>query len=199
MASGMSSIKGRWGIEMNLEGLLRFLRAAGMLKRTIRSGWRRIGVEDPESVADHSYRTALLTMLLADLEGVDCEKALRMALLHDLAESMMGDLTPEEKRLLGESYHRREEEAMERLLEGLPGELTRRYLELWREYKRCETPEARLTHQADRLEMVIQALEYEMEGGVKAENFNRFWHWEGEGLASKLYELLRRKRRELRA
>ena len=179
---------------MELEGLLRFLRAAGMLKRVARSGWVRVGVENPESVADHSYRTALLSMLLADLEGVDCEKALRMALLHDLAESMTGDLTPEEKRSLGGEYHRREMSAMRRILGELPRELAHRYMELWDEYQRGETPEARLVQMADRLEMVLQAFEYELEGEAEAGRLDRFWRWEGEGYASKLYELLRRKR-----
>ena len=179
---------------MELEGLLRFLRAAGMLKRVVRSGWVRVGIENPESVADHSYRTAFLSMLLADLEGVDCEKALRMALLHDLAESMTGDLTPEEKRSLGGEYHRREMSAMRRILGELPRELAHRYMKLWDEYQRGETPEARLVQMADRLEMVLQAFEYELEGEAEAGRLDRFWRWEGEGYASKLYELLRRKR-----
>ncbi len=181
-----------------MEGLLKLLKAAGVLKRVIRSGWAKVGVENPESVAEHSYRTALLAMLLADLEGFNAERAMRMALLHDLAESMTGDLTPEEKRRLGESYRMREEEAMRHLLRGLPEGLRRRYLELWKEYRRCETPEARLVHMADGLEMVLQALEYEEEG-IEAKRLDRFWRWKGEGAASRLYELLRRKRLGLRA
>ncbi|KYH37822.1 MAG: metal dependent phosphohydrolase [Candidatus Bathyarchaeota archaeon B23] len=178
---------------MNLEGLLRLLRAAGRLKRTLRRGWVRAGVPHPESVAEHSYRAALLAMLLADLEGVDCERALRMALLHDLPESEVGDLTPEEKRRLGEDHLRGEEEAMQLLLSGLPRPLAEEYLDLWREYRRRESPEAVIVHQADRLEMILQALEYE-EGGVAAGRLDPFWGWEGEGVASRLYDLLRGKR-----
>jgi putative hydrolase of HD superfamily len=178
---------------MDLEGLLGFLRVAGELKRIARSGWMRVGVEHPESVAEHSYRTALLAMLLADLEGLDGGRVVRMALLHDLAESRIGDLTPEEKELLGETHRRGEEEAMLIILNGLPLGLAGRYLDLWREYQEGKSPEARVVHQADRLEMILQALEYEEEG-IEPLRLDHFWRWEGEGIASQLYELLRRKR-----
>lgn len=182
---------------MNLEGLLGFLKAAGTLKRVVRRGWVRVGVGHPESVAEHSYRAALLTMLLADLEGLDIGKAIRMALLHDLAEAIVGDLTPEERRRL-EGAEWREDEAMELILRRLPPRLAEDYLALWREYQVGGSPEARLVQQADRLEMILQALEYEEEG-FEPRRLDDFWSWRGGGLASRLYELMRRKRMKLRA
>ena len=69
-----------------MEGILEFLRAVGGLKGLTRRGWLEAGIKNPESVAEHSYRTAVLAMILADLQGLDAEKAIRMALLHDMAE-----------------------------------------------------------------------------------------------------------------
>ena len=63
------------------------------LQRQKRTGWIKSGIEEPESVADHSYRAALLAMVVP-LTGVDAGRCMRMALVHDLAESIVGDITP---------------------------------------------------------------------------------------------------------
>ena len=69
-----------------------FALAAARLKGVRRAGWvEKLGMESPESVADHSYATAMLVMARSDEEGLDTALALRMALLHDLAESETGD------------------------------------------------------------------------------------------------------------
>ena len=58
------------------------------LKNIPRQGWKeKLGINNPESVADHSYSTSVISMILSDLEGLNSEKIIRMALLHDLAES----------------------------------------------------------------------------------------------------------------
>ena len=80
-------------------GLIEFISEVGRLKRLPRTGWVESGVPDPESVADHSFRVALLTLVLADLKGLDALKAVRMALIHDLGEAETGDLTPARRRL----------------------------------------------------------------------------------------------------
>src|SRR4051794_3581465 len=76
-----------------LDTLLGVLADAGRLKRLKRSGWLRVGLPDPESVADHSYRLAIMALLLGPRLGVDADRLVRLALLHDLAESRVGDLT----------------------------------------------------------------------------------------------------------
>jgi putative hydrolase of HD superfamily len=140
------------------ENLIRLLREAGKLKRTRRTGWVEAGVSGPESVADHSYRVALLSMLLSDHRGLDTLKAVRMAILHDLAEAVTGDLTPRQKT----PEHGAEElRAFAGLVEGLPTRQRQTYLEAMEEYVAGETGEAALVRAADRLEMVLQALEYE--------------------------------------
>ena len=143
------------------------MRSAGKLKELKRTGWVESGVPDPESVADHSYRVALLAMAISDHEGLDSQKTMRMALLHDLAESTVGDLTPRQKQRPQEKL---ESVAMMKILATLPEKVSQLYCQVWDEYQRNETPEARLVHSSDKIEMLIQAKEYE-EKGIKLDQF----------------------------
>ena len=143
--------------------ILQFIKIANRLKGIKRRGWSKIDVKmDAESVADHSYQTALITMLFADLKGYDACKAVRLALLHDLAEAIVGDYMPEE--IDEAEKHREESNAMERLLLLLPEELRDRYKELWYEYIGNSSKEADLVHQIDKFEMIIQADVYKDKG-----------------------------------
>jgi len=66
------------------------------LKNVPRQGWKeKLGIINPESVAEHSYSTAVISMILSDLEGLNTEKIIKMSLLHDLAESIIGDIIPD--------------------------------------------------------------------------------------------------------
>jgi putative hydrolase of HD superfamily len=180
-----------------LEDLLDFITAVGRLKRLPRTGWVDSGVEDPESVADHSFRTTFITMVLADLQGLDSERAMRIALLHDLAEAEMGDLTPEQKRSMGQEYIKEERGAIGRILSRLPEDIAEDYHALWEEFIRGSSPEAEIVAQADKLEMILQALEYEEEG-VDPVRLNRFWHTDvGEGLPAELARAMMRKKRDV--
>jgi putative hydrolase of HD superfamily len=141
-------------------------KAVGVLKRLKRAGWaRKLGMGDPESVAEHSFRAAFLAMVLSDLRGLDSAKAMRMALLDDLPEAITGDLTPEEKAEIGAGRALEAEEgALRSILSPLPPGLREAYLGLWREAQGGETPESRLVRDVDKLEMALQALEYLEEG-----------------------------------
>ena len=150
---------------MDLKGLME---KAARLKVTKRTGWMEYGVTSPESVADHSYSTALLSMILSDLQRLDTLKVLRMALIHDLAESKTGDLTPRQKTSI---YGEKEANAMEEILDTLPEETRRLYHDAWREYKENTSPEARLVHNTDKLDMLYQAREYEKKGY----KLDQFW------------------------
>ena len=141
-----------------LDNLIRFLRMSGRLKRIRRSGWVEVGVDSPESVADHTFRTAILCMIFSDLEDLDGLKMLQMALIHDLPEVITGDLTPTERTV---EAMEREDAAMEQLLSLLPGRLRERYLKIWLEYAECKTKEARAVRELEKLEMALQAREYE--------------------------------------
>lgn len=149
--------------------VLRFLRLAGRLKETARAGWGLRGIGDPESVADHSFRVALLALVLsrgAD-PPLDRERCVAMALTHDLAESMVGDITPYDGVSTGEK-NRREREAMQRLATLLGDDEP---LRLWEEYQAAATAEARFVKDLDRLETVLQAAEYEEARGAELAEF----------------------------
>jgi len=140
-------------------GYLEMLRTAGRLKSVPRKGWvKKLGIEQPESVADHSYRTALMAMLYSDLRGLDTARVLRMALLHDLPEGVVGDTIPGERTR--REKLRLESAAMKRILAALPREQRERYYGIWREFNRGATREAMLVREVDKLEMAVQAREY---------------------------------------
>jgi putative hydrolase of HD superfamily len=163
--------------------LLDFLEQAGRLKRLRRKGWVDRGVAEPESVADHSYRLALLTLLAGSLHpGIDVSRAVILALVHDLPEVLAGDQTPFDRQLeagadpaqLFRSYpsyspeaeaekSARERAALRQMVAGLPDKLARLLSEAWEEYEAGSTPEARLVRQLDKLETALQATEYRAE------------------------------------
>lgn len=131
----------------------RLAREAMGLKEVDRAGWKRIGVTHPESVAAHSWGVALLALLRCPPE-LDRHKLLAMAILHDLAEVRVGDLTPHDGVTKAEK-HRREAEAMDALLAHRP-ELRA----IWDEAEAGVSPEARFLKQLDRAEMGVQAERY---------------------------------------
>lgn len=122
-----------------------FVFQAGALRRVERSGWKTIGIK-PESVAEHSYRAAIIAYLLAKKEGVDPHKAALAALMHDLHETRVSDL-----HLIAKKYITVDsEKAARESLAPLP-----EVLELFQDEKLM-----RVVKDADRLELVFQAKEY---------------------------------------
>jgi 5'-deoxynucleotidase YfbR-like HD superfamily hydrolase len=150
----------------NLIKLVEFFRKSGKLKNIPRTGWIRIGIKSPESVADHTFRTALLCMVFSSLEGLDELKMLQMALIHDLPEVIVGDLTPLEKVREDKNS---EEAAMKSLLAFLPKGVRDKYVKVWHEYTGNESAEARAVRQLEKLEMAMQAREYEKASEVKGD------------------------------
>lgn len=142
------------------------------LKLLPRIGWLQRGLRDVESIAEHSFGVAALALLVGDLhEGMDRGRLLAIALVHDFAEALVGDLPASASRLIGKAVkHEAERKALIELLGALPqGD---NYLELWEEYCRGGSPEARLVKALDRLEMLAQALVYERGG---ARGLDEFW------------------------
>jgi putative hydrolase of HD superfamily len=143
------------------------------LKQLYRQDWLRRGITPArcESVADHSFGVAMLSMLLADayFPYLDHDKVVRMALLHDLGEVYAGDVIPRDA-VSPREKHRRERLSVAQVLHKLPnGEA---YVMLWQEYERASSPEARFVRQVDRLEMGLQASVYEHQGlGALSEFF----------------------------
>jgi putative hydrolase of HD superfamily len=165
---------------MDTDGLVDFIVEAGRLKRLPRTGWVESGVPDPESVADHSFRVTLIAIILADAQKLDALKVVRMALLHDLAEGEIGDLTPTQKGLDDVGFRQRENEVMSKLLSKLPADIRPVYSSAWTEFSGGKSPEARLVRDCDKLEMIIQASEYQ-EAGNDRTKLMQFWHAEING------------------
>jgi putative hydrolase of HD superfamily len=159
-----------------LEEIIEFTKLVGKLKKIQRTGWvTRIGMRHPESVADHTFRVAILAMVLADMKKLDTEKVMRMALLHDLQEIAMGDWDFFAKKKLGfEIFERKERESIRKVLNELPKDLEKKYLERWEEFHENKTEEAKLVKNIDKIEFVIQAMEYEKDGDDK-EKFEHLW------------------------
>ena len=140
------------------------LRAAGKLKKTKRAGWvKKVRIVDAESVADHSFRMAILGAYLSEVKGLDQLKVIRMCLIHDLAESDIGDIVPEEKE--SERRHRALEDiSMRRIFATLPSNVRKGFTRDWEELLSMKTREAKLAWQIDKLEMGLQMKEYLVDG-----------------------------------
>lgn len=147
--------------DLETETLLRAL----ALKDETRTGWQLRGVRDPESVAAHTWGVSLLCLFYAPEAGVDRDRALRMAALHDLAEAETGDVptradSTAETVPAAEKLHR-ERAAVADLLEPFDdGDLR----ELWEEYEARESDVARFVKDMDLVDMCLQAVRYEREG-----------------------------------
>lgn len=150
-------------------GTVEFVRRALALKDEMRRGWLRAGVARPESVADHSWGVALLALVAAEERpGLDRARLLELAITHDLCEAAVGDLVPGEYRDRGEKIAR-ERAGLEALVETAPLALRGRLLARFEELASDASPEARLVHELDKLEMAFQAERYEAQGVARAD------------------------------
>ena len=143
--------------------ILDFFKTAANLKKIRRQGWiDKLSIESPESVADHSYSMAIIGMVISDLQNYNSEKILKMILLHDLAESKIGDHTPQQ--LDKEKKNKLENNAFNEIIKNLPDLIKSQYLQIWQEYQEENSPESKIVHQIDKLEMALQAKIYEKDG-----------------------------------
>lgn len=142
------------------------------LKNLYRQGWLKREVPESacESVADHTLSVTLLCLFLADnyFPSADREKLVRMALIHEAGEVYAGDITPVDG-VSAEDKHEREKDSALRVFRSLPQAMN--YLALWQEFEENATAEARIVKQADRLEMLLQAVVYEKIGYHDFEEF----------------------------
>ena len=138
--------------------ILDFLKIAVNLKTIPRQGWiEKLSLKNPESVADHTYSMSIIGMILSDSQKYNPETILNMILLHDLAESITGDLTPKQK---SKEKIILENKTFEKILKHLPEDLQEQYYQLWNEYQTNDSNEANFVHQIDKLEMALQAKIY---------------------------------------
>ena len=146
------------------------------MKAIPRSGWlsHDVSLQDVESVADHTFSTCALSMLLADLEAkrgvkVNMENVLRMAILHDLAESLTFDISRAYLDYMGtkgEAMKREiERTAWEHVTKGIEDpDLARKYASIQNQYVAGRTKEAMIVHAADSIDILLQVVNYERRG-----------------------------------
>ncbi|KMZ72282.1 HD domain containing protein [Zostera marina] len=148
-----------------------FLTLCHRLKTTKRTGWVLRDVKQPESIADHMYRMGIMALISHDMPGVDRDRCVKIALVHDIAEAIVGDITPSDG-ISKEEKNRRETEALDQMCEVLgDAERAKEIHELWMEYENNSTLEAKMVKDFDKVEMILQALEYETEQGKNLQEF----------------------------
>ena len=145
-----------------MQALANYLFEIGTLKRIRRTGWWVAGIREPESVAEHTFRTAVLGFILAILEGADPFKTAAMCLFHDMPETRVGDLHRVNRRYL--EHEDAERRALKDQLNCIPREVGSKINDLFKAMVEGKTHEASLAREADVLECLIQAREYQAQG-----------------------------------
>ncbi|MFE5546633.1 HD family hydrolase [Streptomyces sp. NPDC056534] len=152
----------------DLSAVAHFLYEAGTLKNTRRTGWWMAGVRDPESVAEHSWRTSLIASVIAKLEGADPARAALLAVWHDTQEARTGDVNHLGKKYSGSADPR---QVTADQTAGMPEILASAVRDLVAEYEDKESLEAICARDADKLECMLQGLEYKAQGYQSAQRW----------------------------
>ncbi len=136
----------------------KLLQYSEIVKHLPRKGWVNCNIDRPETVAAHSWQMALMALALSGTANseYDYNKVIKLCLCHDLAESVIGDITPREKNYISKTDDERK--AMAEIAEG--ADFPEAYW-LFKEYEAAQTPEALLAHDLDKLDMYAEALNYE--------------------------------------
>ncbi len=152
-----------------MEEIAKYIFEAGMLKRTARSGWWAEKVKHPESVADHCFRTAIVSFLLARMEGHPEETARKLctaAVFHDMHEARLGDMNKITQRYI--SMKEFEDKVEQEQINGMPKELGKSILSILDDLSKEEKI---ILKDADYLECAFQAKEYVDIGHKGAESW----------------------------
>lgn len=142
-------------------GTAGFLLEMGMLKRARRSGWWIVGVKDPETIAEHSFRTGVIGAVLAMMEGADPAKVALLCLFHDTQETRVGDIPHIGRRYLDAASN--EKVTADQVSAAHPA-VRAGVQQVVEEYENGETLEVVVAHDADKLECLVQAVEYREQG-----------------------------------
>jgi len=167
-----------------MKDILNFLIEAGKLKKVKRKGITFYGVKKPDNATDHSFRIALMVWLFNKKKKLNIEKAIKMALIHDICKILAGDITPydgllpkskkerdefvkrwrrlplKEKEKRYAQKFKKEFNALEKLTSKLPKKLKKEIINLWLDYTKAKSPESRFVHQLDVAENLLEAFEW---------------------------------------
>lgn len=153
--------KARHVDDAQITATARLIYETGMLKLAKRTGWWICGVKDPESIAEHSFRAAIIASLLAGMEGADPARASFLALWHDTQETRVGDIPHIGRRYLQAADNQAvTADQTDGLHETVAGHLR----DLIDDYENGQGLEVDCAHDADKLECLFQAVEYRDSG-----------------------------------
>jgi len=182
-----------------MKNFINFFHEVGKLKNMPRRGWVLIGAKNPASITDHSFRMAVMAWVLGKKKsGINFEKAIKIALVHDLCEIYSKGVTPYDYGRLPQDKkdwpavfdklprfsqsrkvknflkkEKKEREALIKITAGMPNDIRKEILGFWQEYTKGLSREARFVRQINRLETLLQAFEYGKES--ESRPFNSWW------------------------
>ncbi len=186
-----------------MKNIVDFLSKIGTLKDKPRRGWMIHEIEDAETTSDHTYHLVLLVWLLGNKKDINIERAMKIALVHDMCEVYGPDLTsadaaglkeegeitreelenstpilkrptPNQRKKMQKIKEELEVEGMNKLLENSNKDIKEEVWSLWNEYKKALTPEGKFVKQADKMVNVFQGMEYCREGKIEKEVY-KLW------------------------
>lgn len=169
-----------------MKNILNFLLKVDKLKKMPRTGWILREIRNPETIAEHTFRMTIAAWLLAEKKGLDIEKTIKNALVHDLCEVYAGDVTPffyyinlpkdkikrkkmlmkwvrlskQEKEKKGKKKYEIEKKSLLKLIKPLKPELRKKILSSWLDFEEGITNEGKFVRPVDKIETLIQAIEY---------------------------------------
>ncbi|GJF32576.1 haloacid dehalogenase [Kitasatospora sp. NE20-6] len=150
------------------EGTVGYLLEAGALKRAKRSGWWIAGVKDPETIAEHSWRTAVIGAVLAMMEGADPARVALLCTFHDTQETRIGDIPWIGRRYIQTSSN--EAVTADQVADAHPA-VAEGISAVVHDYENGDSLEVQVAHDADKLECMIQGLEYLQQGYPAAQEW----------------------------
>jgi len=154
--------------EQHAVAVANFAFELGVLKRMRRAGWWHVGVRDPESVAEHSLRVAPLASLIAAIEGAEPGRAALLAVWHDSQETRTGDIPHTARPYLDQCSP---EVITADQTAALPDSARKTVQEAVTEFEAQQTPEAHCAKDADKLDCLIQAIEYRDAGYARVQGW----------------------------
>jgi len=169
-----------------MKNTLKFLIEVNKLKETPRTGWVMMGVKKPGSITGHTFRVAVTAWLMSEKANLNTERAIKIALFHDLGEICAGGVTPfdyykglsrkkkKDKKLLmkwvrllrtekskrAKLKFNKEKKALLKLINPLETKIKNEIYSYWYDYKKGRSKEARFVRQIDRIETLLQSIEY---------------------------------------
>ncbi|MFF4652583.1 HD family hydrolase [Streptomyces sp. NPDC001380] len=149
-------------------GTVGYLLEMGMLKRAKRSGWWIAGVKDPETIAEHSWRTAVIGAVLALMEGADPARVALLCTFHDTQETRVGDIPWIGRRYLTAASN--EAVTADQVADAHPA-VADGIKAVVAEYETGSSPEVVVAHDADKLDCMLQGLEYLQQGYSAAQEW----------------------------